>query len=175
MKGNSRNIVFGVVATLVLLLVLRLTLFAPQPNDQALIAQALADSIQASKEGRPGVVLDKLSDRFKVNNASVGSRFDIAKFIRDSKPEITVANRTAVVSGDIAKINSPVQVNINFLNQKFDINAENVTFVFAREDSRTWLIFPTREWKLTDVLVPEDAIPKNYPAATESWGSMWGM
>lgn len=158
---NARIIVLSVVGVLTLLLVLRLTLFAPKPDDQALIAAALTESLDAAKEGRPSVVLDKLSQKFRINSQSPGSRWDIAKFVRESKPEVVVTNKVAVVSGDTARIVSPVQVHVSYLNQNFSLRADEVTLVFEREDDRIWLFVPTKSWKLTDVSVPQRAIEGN--------------
>jgi hypothetical protein len=147
----------------VALVVLRLTVFADRPNDQKLIQQALADSIQASKEGRPGGVMDKISEKFNINGMRPGSRWDIAKFIRDSKPDVVVENTQAFIDGDKAQITSPVQIKMSFLNQKWDRRVNNVTIVFEKEDGRKWLVIPTRQWRLTDVVLPADAARQIVP------------
>jgi hypothetical protein len=155
---NPKTIVLSVIGLAALLLVLRLTVFAPQPDDQKEIAQALQNSIQASKDGRPGGVLDLLSEKFKINEQSPGT-FNIAKFIRDNKPDITVANTTAVVSGDTARIDTPVHVKFSYLTQTFDKDIQGVTLVFQKEEAHKYIFFPTTEWHLTNVEVPNDAIP----------------
>ncbi len=166
MKSPMR-IVFIVLGVAALLLVLRLTVFAPQPNDQALISQALQDSIQASKEGRAGGVLDILSQKFRINDQEPG-RFDIAKFIRERKPDITVLNTHAIVSGDTARIDTPVEVKLSFLNQDFDQKIDNVTLVFQKEEEHKFIDIQTKAWHLTDVEVPNNSIPVNFP--TDSFG-----
>ena len=155
---NPKTIVLSVIGLAALLLVLRLTVFAPAPNDQKEIAEALQNSIQASKEGRPGGVMDLLSDKFKINEQTPGS-FNIAKFIRDSKPDITVSNTNAVVSGDTARIDTPVHVKFSYLTQTFDQNVPNVTLVFQKEEGHKYIFFPDTEWRLTNVEVPNNAIP----------------
>ena len=155
---NPKAIVLTVLGLAAMLLVLRLTIFAPPNNDQQQIAQALQNSIQASKEGRPGGVLDLLSDKFKINEQSPGT-FNVAKFIRNQKPDITVANTTAVVSGDTARIDTAVHVKFSYLTQTFDQNIPNVTLVFQREEGHKYIFFPTTEWHLTNVEVPNNAIP----------------
>lgn len=155
--------VIGVIAVSVVLFIaiLRFTVFAPAPNDRKLIIEALNESIQASKEGRPGGVLDLLSQKFKINESSPGSRMDIAKFIRDSKPDVEIANENPIVSGDSARIDTPVRVKVDYLNQKMDVPIDNVTLVFQRESGRKYLFIPETRWRLTDVLVPNNAIPVN--------------
>jgi hypothetical protein len=154
---DPRRIIFLVLGIVAALVVLRLTIFAPRPNDQRLIADALHQSIEASKEGRAGGVLDILSSKFRINDQSPG-RMDIAKFIRDSHPDVDVSNTTAIVSGDTARIDSPVHVKAQFLTQTFDQQIPNVTFVFKREDAYRYFVIPTTEWHLTDIVVPGDVI-----------------
>jgi hypothetical protein len=168
---DPRKIIFLMLGIVAALVVFRFTLFAPQPNDQALIQQALKDSIQASKEGRAGGVLDILSTKFKINEEQPG-RFDIAKFIRENKPDVTVYNTKAVVSGDTARIDTPVEVKLSFLNQNFDQRIDNVTLVFQREDAHKFLVIPTTAWHLTDVEVPNNSIPVNFP--TEGFENGFG-
>src|SRR5580658_486734 len=62
-------------------------------DDKKMIQDALSESILASKEGRPGGVMDKLSANIKYNNQDVGgSERDIARYIRSNKPDIVVEN-----------------------------------------------------------------------------------
>jgi hypothetical protein len=159
---DPRKIIFLMIGVVAALVILRFTLFAPSPNDQVLISQALMDSIQASKEGRPGGVLDLLSSKFKINDQEPG-RFDIAKFIRERKPDVTVDNDKAVVSGDSAQIQTSVEVKLSFLNQNFDQRVDNVTLVFQKEAAHKYLVIPTTAWHLTDVEVPNNSIPLNLP------------
>lgn len=169
MKG-PKKVIFLVLGAVATLLVLRFTIFAPQPNDQVLIAQALEDSLQAGKEGRPGGVLEILSRKFRINEQEPG-RFDIAKFVRENKPDVNVLNKSAVVSGDTARIETPVEVKVSFLNQKFDQRIENVTLIFEKEDAYRYLVIPTRTWKLKDVDVPGHSIPMNFPTGGFGIGS----
>jgi hypothetical protein len=129
------------------------------PNDQELIQTALADSIKASKEGRPGGVMDLLSDKLKLNEMDTsGNRRQIAQFIKENQPDVNVLNKKAVIAGDEAQIISPVQLELNFLGQKVSRNMDEVTLVFRKESDREYLIFPTTKWKLAEVRVPEDAV-----------------
>ncbi|MEA2553375.1 MAG: hypothetical protein QOJ65_1551 [Fimbriimonadaceae bacterium] len=172
MRNNFKWYVYGSVLLLATLLVLRFTIFAPKPDDQKLIAEALRQSIQASKEGRPGGVLEILSNKFKINQQSPG-RFDIAKFVRENKPDVEVSNSHAIVSGDTARIDTPVRVKVSFLNQNFDQTIDNVTLVFQKEDTYRYVVFPTRQWRLTDVEVPANAVPVNF--GESSYGGFGGF
>lgn len=141
-----------------LLLGVRLALNAQPPNDQALIREALRQSVEASREGRPGGVLDVLSSQFEINNEAPGTRGQIAQFVRDSKPDVEVKNQEAVITGDLATIVSPVHLKVSFLGQTIDQEFPSVEITFRKEDSTRWLIVPTREWKLAEVRLREDVV-----------------
>ncbi len=129
------------------------------PNDQEQIQLALAESIKASKEGRPGGVMDKLSANLKLNEMDTsGNRNQIANYIRESKPDVNVLEKTAVITGDEAQIKSPVQLSVNLLGQKMERQMEDVTLIFRRENDRAYLIFPTKKWKLAEIRVPEESV-----------------
>ena len=125
---------------------------ANRTDDKVLVRQALLDSIKASREGRPGGVMDKLSEHIKFNGQSeAGNERDIARYIRQSKPDITVQNMDPEVSGDEAKIISPVTVSMGLLGQSMGQTLKKVTITFRREDDHEWLIFPVKRWKLAEV------------------------
>ncbi len=149
-----------IIVAVVALVGIRIALSAMNaPNDQQQIQLALAQSIQASKEGRPGGVMDKLSVNLKLNDIDTsGNRNQIAKYIRENQPDVTVIDKTAVVTGDEAQIKSPVQLSLNFLGQTMERQLEDVTLVFRREDDRAYLIFPTKRWKLAEIHVPEESV-----------------
>jgi hypothetical protein len=132
---------------------------AHQESDKSLIQKALAESIKASREGRAGGVMDKLSSQLKFNGSDYGSAGrDISRFIRDSRPDITVENDDPVISGDEGTIVSPVDLKLSMLGQSLDRHLKKVTMVFRKEDARDWLVIPVRKWKLAEVEVSESAV-----------------
>jgi hypothetical protein len=162
--GKGAKVALGLAFAALVLLGLRIGITAMRPpNDQVLIELALAESIQASKEGRPGGVMDKLSSQLRFNEVDAsGNRRQIADYIKNNKPDVTVLNKTAVVTGDEARIVSPVEVSINFLGErKFQLN--EVTMVFRREPDRAYLIIPTSKWKLAEVRVPDASLADFMP------------
>ncbi|MEZ0326760.1 MAG: hypothetical protein ACAH95_12735 [Fimbriimonas sp.] len=129
------------------------------PNDQEQIQLALKESIKASKEGRPGGVMDKLSVNLKLNDLDTsGNRNQIANYIRQNQPDVTVVDPRAVITGDEAQIKSPVQLSMSLPGMKVERQLEDVTLVFRREDDRAYLIFPTKKWKLAEIHVPEESV-----------------
>ncbi len=156
----NKNLVFGVLVALVLALFVwkyvSVNIFGP--SDQALIRRALDEAVQASREGRPGGVMDKLTDRFKVNTDEPGNR-QVADFIKNSHPDITVSDEKAVVSEDTARITGPVRVRASFLGMNFDQKIDDVSLVFQRESAHEWGFIPVRKWRLDQVLVPPALAP----------------
>ena len=156
---TGKNIALTLALIAVTLLAVRLVYFGSSQDDRTLIRQALAESIKASKEGRPGGVLDKISTTFAINSQSP-SRTEIADIIKKSKPDVVVTAPDPVVneSEGTAQINSPVHLKFEFLGQHMDRDVKNVTIRFKREDSRQWLIFPSKQWRVTEVLIPQESI-----------------
>jgi hypothetical protein len=158
--GKTTKMFLILGALLVLLMGGRALFYAANPqDDKTLIQKALAESIKASKEGRPGGVMDKLSVNIKYNNENVGSADrDIARYIRSSKPDIELENTIPVVTGDEATIVSPVNLKVALLGQSVSRRLNEVTLVFRKEADRDFLVFPTTRWKLAEVRVPEASV-----------------
>lgn len=130
---------------------------APQ-DDKKLIREALAESIKASKEGRPGGVMDMISDKINVNGTPI-NKGPIADWIRKSKPEIVVQKQDPVITGEEAQITSPVQVKLSLPignGSAFDQTVNDVTMVFSKESATDFLVIPTTRWRLREVRLPED-------------------
>ncbi len=125
------------------------------PTDQQMIDHALTEAVQASKEGRPGGVMDYLADRLKVNSDEFGSR-QVANFIKDSHPDINIPKAPAIVSGDQARITAPVSVKVSYMGFNVDKTIDNVSLVFDRSEGHVWLFIPVKKWRLSQVLVPQD-------------------
>ncbi len=149
---NAKTMLIPAVAIILLIGGKFILMSANRTDDKVLVRQALLDSIKASREGRPGGVMDKLSEHIKFNGQSeAGNERDIARYIRQSKPDITVQNMDPEVSGDEAKIISPVTVSMGLLGQSMGQTLKKVTITFRREDDHEWLIFPVKRWKLAEV------------------------
>lgn len=153
---NKNILISGFVAVVLGLFLWKyLSLNVWGPSDQAMIDRALSESVQASKEGRPGGVMDYLADRLKVNSDEFGSR-QVANFIKDSHPDIVIPRSPAVVSGDQARITTPVSVKASYLGFSIDRKIDNVSLIFQRSEAHEWLFIPVKKWRLSQVLVPQD-------------------
>lgn len=145
-----------IVGGLIALLIIALPFVLPGPSDKELISQALKESIKAGREGRAGSVLDLLSSSFTVNDQQYGSRRNIAKFIKDAKPDLEISNSEPVIQGDTATIDSPAKISLTF--PAYSVALKSLHLEFAKELGTRFLIFPTRDWKLVKVTVPEEVV-----------------
>jgi hypothetical protein len=127
---------------------------ATKVDDKTQIKEALAEAIKASKEGRPGSVIDKLSENFKVNEESPGSS-QIAGFVKNHHPEVDIKDTDPIVSSDTAQINSDITVKLDLMPGGW--NFKDAQIQFKKEAAMDWWIFPTSKWHLSAVRVrPED-------------------
>jgi hypothetical protein len=148
---------FGIIAAVILVLfVARIGLsMANRPDDQKLIENALAEAVEASKEGKPGGVIDLLSNNLKVNDQDVGgNNRQVADFVRQWKPNARVLEPKAQITGDEGRIVSPVELEM--LNMKRTLN--EVTLIFRKEDATEYLFIPVAKWRLTEVRVPDTSL-----------------
>ena len=122
-------------------------------DDKTLIQESLRQSLEASRRGEPGGVLEALSSKFKFNDQeSSGFQGMIANYIKNQKPDITVPNQTPIITGDEARITSPVKLKISapIFGDK-TVTFPDVVMVFHKETSREFLIFPVPKWRLAEV------------------------
>ncbi len=155
----SRKPVFIAIGILVLLLAIRIGVgFINQPDDRALIKQAIDDSVQASRQGKPGGVLDLLSRNFKFNDIQLGNSGQVANLIRESKPELSISNLAPIVTGDDARLTTPIDLKLNLLGHETSGHINDVHMVFKKEEAREWLVIPTHKWRLVEITAPPDAL-----------------
>ncbi len=157
MKKKPILIVAGI---LVLLVGVRVVMGLSGADDKKLIQEALAESIKASKEGRPGGVMDKISDKLVVNSEQVG-KSQIGNVIRDMKPDVEVLKQDPIITGEEAQITSPVRLKVSLPignGTAFDQTINDVTLIFAKESATDWLIIPTTKWRLREVKLPDDVM-----------------
>ena len=158
---NGMNIRWGYVAIggLVLLVggkYVANTFFGP--SDEDLIRTALTEAITASKEGRPGGVMDFIGDSFKINNTNIGGR-QVADFVRNQKPDISIDYHKPQFGNDLARMTSTAKVKFGMLGFSQDIALKNITLDFKKESATDFLLLPVKKWRLVSVQVPVDALP----------------
>ena len=155
MNMKVKAIVGSVVAAVVLVVVAMGFGIFGGPTDEQMIKTALDEAILASKEGRPGGVLELISQKFEVNDEQYGTR-DIAKTIKDLKPNVEIEQPTPTITGDSATIVSPVKLAVSF--PPMGTKLSQVTIRFAKENGLKWLVFPTKKWRMIKVEMPESVV-----------------
>lgn len=132
----------------------------PKPSDQKMIQDALEAAVVAGREGRPGSVLEHLSDSFEINGQQILNRSEIARFIRDQKPDVEVSSTVPTIEGSRAYIVTSIRLEMSG-PMKLSANIPNVRIEFTKEPSTRFLVIPSESWRLTRVEVP-----------SESWAQM---
>lgn len=127
----------------------------PRGSESDQVVAALNASIEASKKGESGGVLDKLSEAFTVNRQAVTMR-EVANVIDKYRPAISVEQPKPVITGDTATIISSVTANLSFGGNSQSFTIKNVVINFRRESAHTWLIYPVSVWRVTDIRLPDD-------------------
>lgn len=129
-------------------------LFAPP--DRVLIQQSLNRAVDAARAGQPSPVLDKLSAKFSYGGEWT-NRGEIAKVIRQARPEISVLKTDPVVAGNTATIVSPVSLRVNYMGIGVDSTLPEVTIRFEKETGTKWILVPEPRWRIT--AVEAEALP----------------
>ena len=155
--GKTNKALVAVVLAIVLFACVRVAIsIVNKPDDPKLIQEALTDAIRASREGRPGGVVELFSDNLKLNNVNVGgNERQVMDFIQKQKPDIVFADTHAQITGSEARIVSPVSLDLGILGKR---NLKEVTLIFKKESSTDFLIIPTTKWRLVEVRAPESAV-----------------
>lgn len=134
--------------------------FLNQPDDKTLIVEAVKEAQKASREGRPGGVLDFLSLNLNFNGAETGSgRSQIADYIKNQKPDIEFTSLNPQVFGETARIESPAKVKIGIAAFSTDVTIPNTVIELKKEVSREWFIIPTKKWKITEIRASVTDLP----------------
>lgn len=147
----------GVVAALI---VGRVAIgFLNQPDDKTLIMNALKEAQTASKEGKPGGVLDFLSSDLTVNQTeATGAKRNIADYIKKMKPDVEFKESEPQVMGESAKLETSAKVTIGILTMTKSFDLPSTVIRFEKEESREWLIIPKKSWKIKSIEVPMESL-----------------
>jgi len=122
-----------------------------RPSDSQLIQSALNQAIADARDGKPGKVMSLLSSGAQYNDESSIPRSEVANYIKNGKPDVTVLNPTPVIGGDTATILSPVDVRLKIAMITTPAVRVNARIEFKREMAFSWLIFPVSTWKITKI------------------------
>lgn len=121
-------------------------------DDKTLINEAVQNAIKASKDGKPGGVLDFLSTKVKFNNSELSTgRGEVANFIKNSKPEFEFSNLDPQVFDTNARIETSAKMKVGVLNFQQSVDVPKVIIHLEKEEDREWLIIPHRTWRITNI------------------------
>jgi len=123
------------------------------PSDQSLIAETLRDATRSGKEGQAGGVLEALSTGFKVGDFEP-SGGEIADFVKNQKPEVTILTPTPVIRGDLAEVVSSVRIKFGVGNIGASHTVNDVRIVLQKEAGLRYGVFPTPRWRIIKVSAP---------------------
>jgi hypothetical protein len=145
------------IASSVLLLLAGVFLWSMStgPSDDVLIAQAIDDSIRASREGRPGGVLDNLSRDLKVQDEDIDNPA-VKNFIENQKPDIELTNKKPVMRGDLAVVTTDVIVTFGLAGMRVPAPITGVQIELQKETGFKYFIFPTKKWKIVKIFSSDD-------------------
>lgn len=123
-------------------------------DDRLLIQEALDESIRASREGKPGGVLENISVNFRFNDSELATRGDIGQYVKSMRPDVVVLHREPTISGDTAKIVTDVKVKFKLGPIESEQKVDNVVITFQRENGTKFGIIPTKKWRIVTVSAP---------------------
>lgn len=123
-------------------------------DDRKLIQEALDESIKASREGKPGGVLENISVNFKFNDSEIGGRGDIGQYVKQMRPDVEILQRDPTISGDTAKIISDVKVRFKLGPVESEQRVENVVITLQRETGTKFGVIPVKKWRIVTVSAP---------------------
>jgi hypothetical protein len=129
------------------------------PSDRALIQQTMDEALRASREGRPGGVLENLSRSIRYNDMPLDNPQEVAEFIRNGRPDVTVADMSPDIQGGMATIESPVTVSLRYGPLPMTQTLPKVRFTLRKEVGTRWLVVPAPKWRLVSIEADGVAVP----------------
>ena len=129
--------------------------FVTAPSDDQLVRQAIDESTRASREGRPGGVLEYLSPYLAINADPMIDRSDIARVVRLSKPEVRFGPYAPQIDGEAALVRADVAVKMSFQGLNIDTTFHGVQVKLTKTTGVRWLFLPGSKWKITEVAAPD--------------------
>lgn len=151
--AETKKVVAGFLGLAVVLVGVKVGLaMMNQKDDATLINEAVNQAVLASKEGKPGGVMEFLSANLKFNGTEVASdKGRIANFVKNSKPEFEFASLTPQIFDTNARIETAAKMKIGILKFTQDVEIPKVIIHLEKEEDREWLIIPKRTWRITNI------------------------
>ncbi|MCH8273443.1 MAG: hypothetical protein IH851_01470 [Armatimonadetes bacterium] len=126
-----------------------------KPGDDEQLRRAMEEMRQASLDGKPGGVLQRLSESFELRTApdeiAQNPRSMIARFIRDADiSELTFSDITTEVEGDTAIVRCNLKTDLTYQGYSWRMDSP-IAVEFRREVERRLFVIPEGKWKVVEV------------------------
>ena len=128
------------------------------PSDEELILETLTEATEAAAEGEASPVLDALSRNFEYGDDSP-IKFDVAKVIREAKPDMIILDPNPKIEGDVAVVESDIQLSMSFMGAGIQQTIPDVVIELKKETSFASLL-PKPKWRVTKVTA--ENLPYSY-------------
>lgn len=146
---------FACVALLVLV-VINIVAVMNKPNDETQILQALEEMRVASVEGRPGGVLEYISDSIELPTQPEDQwmgrspKAQIARFLRQADiRSVEISDTKVELHGELAQVACSVRADLTYpAFGDVPIAFDRVVIEFRREASRRLFVVPDSTWRV---------------------------
>ncbi len=142
-----------IIGILAIVAVLAVALTGGQSDKEKILA-ALDESIEASREGRGGGVMEHLSRSITFNGEPIATKGEISSYVRKAKPDVTVIDRDVTISGETASIVSPVDLELSYGPISSTHRLDEVEITFRSETGTRFGIIPASKWRIVEVKAP---------------------
>ncbi|HWP32062.1 MAG TPA: hypothetical protein VNK96_10130 [Fimbriimonadales bacterium] len=135
---------------ILLVLAVNVVLILMKPNDEAQIREAIEEMRKASLEHRPGGVLERLSNQFRLpepySEEVPNPRYEVSRFIREAKiTKLEIKVNSIEISGDSAIAKCRLTTDLTFRGIRFNYDGP-AELEFQRETKRRLFIIPEPVW-----------------------------
>lgn len=141
---------------LLALVVINVIAVVNKPNDETQILNALEEMRVASIEGRPGGVLEYISDSIQLPVGTEDQWFgrspkaEIARFLRQAEiRSVEIKEPKVEVYGELAQVTCSVTADLSYpMIGDASLAFDDVVIEFRREESRRLFVVPDSTWRV---------------------------
>ena len=81
----------------------------------------------------------------------IRDRAEVARYIRNSKPEIYLENTAAIISGDTAQVVTPADLRIAVGPMPVTLHVDRVVITLAKETGTRFVVLPAPIWRIREI------------------------
>lgn len=128
------------------------------PSDEQLIQETLLEATEAARKGEASPVLDSLSRNFEYGDM-VPVKMDVAKVIREARPEMILLEPSTKIDGERALVETDIQLTVEFMGMPISQTVPDVAIELKKETSFSGVL-PKPKWRVTKVTA--ENLPQSY-------------